>query len=150
MSLYYCDLCKKGFKTNQHLMQHKNRKKICTNSPNIVDSSLVNTSTLLNNIELSSDDLIKFISTYKTIQDLIKDKDTITEYKQKISQLKKENTMLKHQLCLINKLIKNTTEIVSNDDICEQKDTAQTNNQNETDVYLSVPIDKCDENNEAI
>ena len=95
-------------------------------------------------------DLIKFISTYKTIQDLIKDKDTITEYKQKISQLKKENTMLKHQLWLINKLIKNTTEIVSNEDICEQKDTAQTNNQNETDVYLSVPIDKCDENNEAI
>ena len=127
MSMYYCDLCKKGFKTNQHLIQHKNRKKICTNSSNIVDSSLINTSTLLNNIELSSDDVIKFISTYKTIQDLIKDKDMIMEHKQKIVQLNKENTKLKHQLHLINKLIKNTAENISNDDTCEQKDTTITN-----------------------
>ena len=112
MSMYTCVTCKKEFKTTQHLEQHKNRKKICIVMPDSINASLTDTIPLLKNNDLSSNDIMKFISTYNTFQDLIKDKELVEEYKKTIMQLKKENTMLKHQLHLINKVIKNSTETI--------------------------------------
>lgn len=108
MSMYACTVCKKEFKTTQHLNQHKNKKKVC--SLNSSDNVLTTSTSLLKNNELSSNDIMKFISTYKTFQDLIKDKEMLAEYKEKLIQLQNENNILKQQLKLINNVIKNTTE----------------------------------------
>jgi hypothetical protein len=103
--MYPCDMCKKEFKTTQHLNQHKNKKKACS-----LDNQLTKAIPLLKNDELSSNDIMKFISTYNTFQELIKDKEMLAEYKEKLIQLQNENNILKQQIKLINNVIKNTTE----------------------------------------
>ena len=106
--MYSCDICKKEFKTTQHLNQHKNKKKAC--SLNSSGDQLTKVIPPLKNNELSSDDIMKFISTYKTFQDLIKDKEMLAEYKEKLIALQNENNMLKEQIKLINNIINNNTE----------------------------------------
>jgi hypothetical protein len=119
MVMFICDICKKEFKTNQHLHQHKNRKKACVNDN--ADSNIANTNNENKNINdyninnlileddkmsMSSDmtinDILTFLKTYKSIQDLIKDKNEINE-------LREENEKFRKQLEVINNIIKNET-----------------------------------------
>jgi len=119
MVMFICDICKKEFKTNQHLHQHKNRKKACVNDN--ADSNITNINNEnktindynINNLILEHDkttmssdmtmnDILSFFKTYKSIQDLIKDKNEINE-------LREENKKFKKQLEIINNIIKNET-----------------------------------------
>ena len=115
MVMFICDICKKEFKTNQHLHQHKNRKKACVNdnagsniknvnNDNINDCNINNFILHDDKMSMSSDmtmnDILSFLKTYKSIQDLIKDKNEINE-------LREENEKFRKQLEVINNIIKN-------------------------------------------
>jgi hypothetical protein len=119
MVMFICDICKKEFKTNQHLHQHKNRKKACVNDN--ADSNITNINNenkTINDYNINSlilehdkttmssdmtmNDILSFLKTYKSIQDLIKDK-------KEINELREENEKFKKQLEIINNIIKNET-----------------------------------------
>lgn len=113
MSMYSCEICKKEFKTTQHLNQHKNRKKTCVNNTN---NSLNSTDNLgLGGINIKTNltvvDVVNFIKTYKNIVEFVEDSKKISEYKNIILELKKQNLQLKQQLSAIEKVIqpKNVT-----------------------------------------
>lgn len=113
MSMYSCEICKKEFKTTQHLNQHKNKKKTCVNNTN---NSLNSTDNLgLGGINIKTNltvvDVVNFIKTYKNIVEFVEDSKKISEYKNIILELKKQNLQLKQQLSAIEKVIqpKNVT-----------------------------------------
>jgi len=126
MVMFICDTCKKEFKTNQHLHQHKNRKKACVNDN--ADSNITNINNEnktindynINNLILEDDkttmsydmtpnDIVSFLKTYKSIQDLIKDKNEINELRKENEKFREENEKFKKQLEIINNIIKNET-----------------------------------------
>ena len=109
MTMYPCHICKKEFKTTQHLEQHKNRKKMCTLS-NLHLNKIVSLPNKTASDDLNIAEIMSFIKTAEGIQSLLNDKKIIEDYKNIISNLTEENTMLKNQLHLINKVIKNSTE----------------------------------------
>lgn len=104
MSVYRCDICKKEFKTNQHLNQHKNKKKVCTLSNLHLNANVIlPTKTDTSKLDLLN--IMKFLQTAEDIQKLLDDKKIIEEHKNKINELEKENNKLKEQLTLIQKVI---------------------------------------------
>jgi hypothetical protein len=118
MAMYPCHICKKEFKTTQHLEQHKNRKKLCILSlknPHL--NSIVtlptetNTDVLVSKLKVT--DIIQFIKTAEDIEKLIKEQEMLTFYKNKIINLEQENAKLKKQLSVIKDVIQsNKNEIV--------------------------------------
>jgi hypothetical protein len=122
MVMFICDICKKEFKTNQHLHQHKSRKKACVNDNSVSDMTTVNNENKnindynINNLILHDDknnmsynDIITFLITYKNIQAFIKDKNEINELREEKEKLREENEKFKKQLEVINNIIKNET-----------------------------------------
>lgn len=111
MVFFNCDICNKSFKTNQHLTQHKNKKKSCINNNKKCDETLtdiINKKTSCNEKNnLTINDVLTFLKTYNTIHELIDDKNSIIAYKNEINELKEENIKLREQLEIINKLIQN-------------------------------------------
>ena len=118
MAMYPCHICKKEFKTTQHLEQHKNRKKLCIlSSKNVHLNSIVtlptetNTDVLVSKLKVT--DIIQFIKTAEDIEKLIKEQEMLTFYKNKIINLEQENAKLKKQLSVIKDVIQsNKNEIV--------------------------------------
>jgi tRNA U34 5-methylaminomethyl-2-thiouridine-forming methyltransferase MnmC len=102
--MYPCDICKKEFKTNQHLTQHKQRKKMCTLS-NLHLNAIVTLPTKTSSSDLKITDILNFIKTAEDIQNLINDKKLIEEYKNTIAALTKENNALKEQIKTIQQII---------------------------------------------
>jgi hypothetical protein len=105
MTQFLCLTCKKSFNTAQHLNQHNNRKKQCM---------FINEQTNVANINilpnLSTTDVINFIKTYNTLEELIDDRAKIWDYKNEITRLTNENSKLKFQLEKIHKVIENKTD----------------------------------------
>jgi hypothetical protein len=127
MSMYPCDICKKEFKTNQHLMQHKHRKKMCTLS-NLHLNKIVTLPTKTPSSDLKFTDIINFIKTAEDIQNLVNDKQLIEEYKNTILTLTKENDALKEQIKTIQQIIqpvfmKNSEQVIRNISDNENKDS---------------------------
>lgn len=118
MAMYPCHICKKEFKTTQHLEQHKNRKKLCslslknTHLNGIVTlTTETNTDVLVSKLKVT--DIIQFIKTAEDIEKLIKEQEMLTFYKNKIINLEQENAKLKKQLSVIKDVIQsNKNEIV--------------------------------------
>ena len=113
ISLYSCANCKRQFKTNQHLEQHKNRKKSCamviTNEHlNEVVVLPKETTTNISLYDIKLTDILNFVKTAQSIQELMKDKELIEEYKLKITQLENEKKDIQDQLDTIKTIINNT------------------------------------------
>lgn len=124
MVMFICDICGKQFKTTQHLNQHKNRKKTCVNvnagsSNNVIleeGNKSINKYNSIDELILYEDksnmtynDVIVFLNTYKNIQEFIKDREFILKNKNEIINLREENAKFKKQLEIINNTIKNET-----------------------------------------
>lgn len=110
MVFFNCDICGKTFKTNQHLTQHKNKKKSCTNNKKIDENinNIINQNINGNNInQITINDILMFLKTYNSIQELMNDKELVNKYKTEIDELKNENIKLREQLDIINKVIQN-------------------------------------------
>jgi uncharacterized coiled-coil DUF342 family protein len=102
MAQFLCSTCKKQFKTAQHLNQHNNKKKQCVF---IQEHNIVTNINILSN--LSTADVINFIKTYNTIEELLDDRTKIWDYKSEIDRLHNENNKLKFQLDKIHEVIEN-------------------------------------------
>ena len=102
--MYVCEICKKEFKTTQHLNQHKNRKKMCTlSNKHLNEVVTLPTKTASNDLNIT--EIMSFIKTAEGIQSLLNDKKLIDDYKNTIYELEQENNKLKEQLTLIQKVI---------------------------------------------
>lgn len=104
MTQFLCLTCKKSFNTAQHLNQHNNKKKQCMF---IHEQNIVTNMNIVSN--LSTTDVINFIKTYNTIEELIDDRIKICDYKIEIDRLHNENNKLKYQLDKIHQVIENVT-----------------------------------------
>lgn len=104
MTQFLCLTCKKSFNTAQHLNQHNNKKKQCVF---ITEHNIVTNINILST--LSTADVINFIKTYNTIEELIDDRIKICDYKIEIDRLHNENNKLKYQLDKIHQVIENVT-----------------------------------------
>lgn len=125
MVMFICDICKKEFKTNQHLNQHKNRKKACVNDnacSNIImldddkningcniNDLILDDDKMTMSYDMKPNDILSFLKTYKSIQDLIKDKNELNELKKEKEKLREENEKFKKQLEVINNIFNNET-----------------------------------------
>lgn len=116
MVFFNCDICGKTFKTNQHLTQHKNKKKSCINNnkkcnetlTDIINNNIINKKTSCNEKNnLTINEILTFLKTYNTIHELIDDKNSLIANKNIIDELKEENIKLREQLDIINKVIQN-------------------------------------------
>ena len=144
-NMYVCEICKKEFKTTQHLNQHKNRKKSCVNnchnnvlnSPNSVDKmglDGINVEPKLNCV-----DVIKFIKTYNNIVEFVEESKKLLAYKNEIIELKKENDKLNKQLLSIQKVIKPKNVTVKKRSILKLEVSPLTdNNEYESNDYINI------------
>ena len=129
MSMYMCDICKKEFKTTQHLNQHKNRKKICTLSNKHLNE-VVTLPTKTASDDLNITEIMSFIKTAEGIQTLINDKKIIEDYKNTITNLKKENEALKAQIKNIQQIIQSSFTKNSEPTIADINNNDNNNNKN--------------------
>jgi hypothetical protein len=113
MVMFVCDICGTNFKTTQHLNQHKNKKKTCVKAKYETNQMLLFDETI-NEIGLHEDkynitynDIVIFINTYKNIQSFINDKEFVLKSKNETIKLREENLKLKKQLEIIQNIIKN-------------------------------------------
>ena len=97
MSKYVCEICKKEFKTTQHLNQHKNKKKICV--MNIVNHHLDEIVVLPNE---DSTNKPTFDLKLSEILEIVK---LTNQYKNKIKELELDKQKLQEQLDIIKKII---------------------------------------------
>jgi hypothetical protein len=129
MPAYDCHICKKIFKTTQHLNQHKNKKKPCTLINQDLNEfvSLPVSKGKSNSFDnLTVIDIMTFVKTSESIQNLINDSKLIQEYKRRIIILTKENESLNTQLKNIQQIIyltsiKNSQLTVTDTDITNDK-----------------------------
>jgi hypothetical protein len=113
MVMFVCDICGTNFKTTQHLNQHKNKKKTCVKAKYETNKTLLFDETI-NEIGLHEDksnitynDIVIFLNTYKNIQSFINDKEFVLKSKNETIKLREENLKLKKQLEIIKNIIKN-------------------------------------------
>lgn len=103
ISTYPCSICGRQFKTNQHLKQHKNKKKSCTMTISNPEQSEpvvlpVDPSPNDSTLDLKLSELLSFVRTAQNIQQLIEDKKLLDLYKNKIKELEFDNKNLREQL----------------------------------------------------
>jgi hypothetical protein len=115
--VYACDVCLKGFKTNQHLNQHKNKKKKCKpctsgNSNNISESSSYSESVNNNfpNISQQNSKISELVDILNLYNGALIEKQYV---EQQLKQLQIQMKCLINENMIIKKNFKNAIKMVS-------------------------------------
>lgn len=128
--LYSCNICKKQFKTNQHLNQHKNRKKSCVmtiTNHHLDETVLLPKKTFTNDVKDINSSLFDL-----KLFDILEMVKCTKQYKNKIQELELDKKNLQEQIDIIKKVISTTTR---NSDSNSNSDSNHVINKNQINLF---------------